>query len=87
MFYVYILRSKTYNRYYTGFTSNCEKRLEEHNSGKVRATKHFIPWEIVHTEEYENKSDAVAREKQIKSYRSSEAFKKLINKPERWQSG
>ena len=39
MFFVYILRSKKAERYYTGHTANIDKRLREHNSGKVRSTK------------------------------------------------
>lgn len=87
MFYVYILKSKTYNRYYIGHSSDWQKRLKEYNAGKVRSTKHYIPWEIVLIEKYTTKSEAFKREQQVKSYRSGVAFKKLINNSESWQSG
>ena len=80
MFFVYILRSKKSERYYTGHTSNIDKRLKEHNSGKVRSTKAYVPWEIIYSEKYESKSEAFQREMQIKKYKSGEAFKKLIEK-------
>jgi putative endonuclease len=80
MFFVYILRSKKFKKYYTGHTSNVDKRLKEHNSGKVRSTKAFVPWDIVYIEKYESKSEAFKRKMQIKKYKSGEAFKKLITK-------
>ncbi len=80
MFFVYILRSKKSERYYTGHTANIDKRLKEHNSGKVRSTKAYVPWEIVYSEKFELKSEAFQREMQIKKYKSGVAFKKLIEK-------
>ena len=46
MFYVYILKSIYYGKYYIGQTENIEKRMMEHNSGKVNFTSRFIPWEL-----------------------------------------
>ncbi|MGK9477120.1 GIY-YIG nuclease family protein [Melioribacter sp. OK-6-Me] len=80
MFYVYILRSEVTEKYYIGHTANYEKRLKDHNRGKVRSTKPFVPWKIVYLEEYNSKSEAFKREMQIKSYKSGEAFRRLINK-------
>ena len=89
MFYVYILKSdnKNYHRYYIGHTNNLQKRLNEHNSKRVRSTKAFVPWKVIYTETFETKSEAFRREQQIKSYKSGDAFKKLIENSERWQSG
>lgn len=66
MFYVYVLRSIKYNRFYTGSTDNLEKRLKEHNSGKTKSIKAFIPWEIIYKEEYLTREEAVMREKYLK---------------------
>ena len=76
---VYILKSLKHNRYYIGHSVNIEKRLFEHNLGKVRSTKAYRPWEIIYLEKKLNKKEAYAREMQIKSYKHGEAFKKLIN--------
>jgi putative endonuclease len=78
MYFVYIIKSINIHRYYIGSTENVEKRLSYHNSGKVRSTKAFRPWELVHTEPYDDRTDAVKREKQIKSYKGGMAFKKLL---------
>ncbi len=89
MFYVYILKNNTNIRcrYYIGHTKDIEKRVKEHNSKRVRSTKAFVPWKLVYTEIYNTKSEAFKREQQIKSYKSGEAFKKLIENKESWQSG
>ena len=41
-------------------------RLKSHNSGKVRPTKAFKPWIIVHTEMFESRIEARQREKYLK---------------------
>ena len=79
MYYVYILQSRKTGRYYTGYTNNLEKRLKAHNSGKTKSLIKHIPLEIIKTEEYKFYEDARKREKEIKKYKSGEAFKRLIN--------
>ncbi|MCZ7603993.1 MAG: GIY-YIG nuclease family protein [Melioribacteraceae bacterium] len=80
MYFVYILHSEKYSRYYIGHCKNCKSRLKDHNRGKVKSTKAYVPWNIVHTEQFETKSEAYQREMEIKSYKSGEAFKRLIQK-------
>ena len=89
MFYVYILKNNKiiWCRNYIVHTKDIEKRVKEHNSKRVRSTKAFVPWKVVYTETYNTKSEAFKREQQIKSYKSGEAFKKLIENSESWQSG
>ncbi len=66
MWFVYILYSSRIDRYYTGVTQDITWRLERHNMGWGRYTKRGIPWELKYTESYENKSDALKRERVIK---------------------
>jgi len=80
MYYVYILRSLKDNKYYTGYTNNLERRLQDHNRGKSESVKYRGPFALVHREEYSTKLEAIRREKQIKSYKGGEAFKRLLNK-------
>ncbi|MFN0257466.1 GIY-YIG nuclease family protein [Pedobacter ureilyticus] len=79
MFTVYILYSKQFNKVYIGYTSNLEQRLLSHN---VLATKgytiKFRPWEILHTELFETKSEALKREKQLKSAKGREFIRKQL---------
>lgn len=68
MFTVYILYSKLHNKHYTGFSSNFEARVNSHNLlGKKDWAVRYRPWKIIHTETFENKSDAMKREKWLKS--------------------
>lgn len=66
-FYTYVLQSKTDGKFYTGFTSDLEKRLNEHNSGKVNSTKRRIPFQLIYFEFCINIDDAIHREKYLKS--------------------
>ena len=78
MYYVYILESVKSGRHYVGSTSNLERRLTEHNEGKVKSTKRCRPWKIIYTEEFATKTEALKRERKIKSYKGGKAFKNLI---------
>ena len=66
MWYTYLLKNK-YGKWYTGATSDMQKRILEHNSGKTRTTKYGGPWKLIYCEICINKSDAFAREKYLKS--------------------
>lgn len=66
-YYVYLLKSRVDNKFYTGFTSDLEERLKEHNSGKVTSTKWRKPLEIVYYEFSLNIEDAIHREKYLKT--------------------
>lgn len=75
---VYILKSLKVRRYYVGVTSDTEERLIRHNQGRNSSTKPYRPWKVIYIEEFKFKSEALKRERQIKSYKGGEAFKKLI---------
>jgi|SRR3989344_6038186 len=79
MYFVYILKSKKDNGFYIGCTSNLQKRIEMHNSGKTQSLKHRRPLEIIYIEEYTDSSRAYQREKEIKSFKGGRAFQSLIN--------
>jgi putative endonuclease len=66
--YVYILQSQSHpNQIYTGRTADLKQRLAEHNSGKVRYTSKFTPWEIRTATAFKNKERAFAFERYLKS--------------------
>lgn len=66
-YYVYVLRSKKSGQWYTGFTADLRKRLNEHNSNINAYTKGRGPFELIYYEAYKHKTDARSREKQLKS--------------------
>ena len=65
-FYVYLIVSDE-GHHYTGHTPDLQRRLAEHNGGMSHATKHGRNWRIIHTETYLTRSDAMKREKWLKS--------------------
>jgi putative endonuclease len=68
-FFVYIVRCSD-GSYYTGVTSNLEKRIAEHNSGLIKGyTSKRLPLELVYSNRFNNVSDAIRSEKQIKGWR------------------
>ena len=68
MFTVYILFSPSSGKHYYGYTSDINKRLVEHNSGLSNFTSKYIPWELIYSESFSTRSEAMKREKFFKSY-------------------
>lgn len=72
MHYVYILRCAD-DTLYTGWTTDVEKRVAAHNSGKgAKYTRARLPVELVYTEEFDDKVEAQRREYAIKQLTRSE---------------
>ena len=64
--YLYILRCRD-NTLYTGITTDVEKRLEAHRSGKgAKYTRGRAPLELVYQESCGSHSNALKREAEIK---------------------
>lgn len=64
--YLYILRCKD-NTLYTGITTDVEKRLEAHRTGKgAKYTRGRGPLELMYRESCGSHSDALKREHQVK---------------------
>ena len=79
-YYVYILRSLKNKSFYIGYSADLKKRLLEHNSGKSRATKPFIPYELIFYEAFRNVDDAKNREKYLKSGYGRKSIQKMMNR-------
>lgn len=71
-FFVYILRNVE-GRFYIGQTSDPQLRLRRHNQGRVFSTKGRGPWNVIHTEAFETRSQAMAEESRLKSLKSRRA--------------
>jgi putative endonuclease len=67
MFYVYVLQSQKDNLFYTGYTNDLQKRLGQHNDGRVKATMNRVPLLLVYFEACLNQQDATHREKYLKT--------------------
>ena len=68
MFTVYALYSPSFNKIYIGYTSDIHNRFVSHNElGTNGHTLKYRPWVIAYTEEVLSKTEAIQREKQLKS--------------------
>lgn len=79
MRYVYVLISQKDNELYVGSTFNIDKRLAEHNSGIVPATKDRVPFKVIHYEVFTNKYDAYFRERWLKTGWGRRYLKKTLH--------
>ena len=77
--YVYVLRSLKDKYFYTGYTSNLENRVKEHNNGKVKSTRDRKPFELVYFEGSRNMNDALHREKYLKSTYGKRYIRNRLN--------
>lgn len=79
-YFVYILRCSD-GTLYTGYTNNLQKRVDTHNRGKgAKYTASRLPCELVYSECYYSKSDALVREYYIKHRMNRKEKLDLIEK-------
>jgi putative endonuclease len=79
-YFVYILESEIDGRLYKGQTSDIDKRIKEHNSGKTKSTRGYMPWKLVYFERFETREEAVLREKYFKTGSGREFLKEKLTK-------
>jgi len=79
MHFLYLLKSDNHCRTYVGISADVEKRLSEHNRGKVRSTKAYYPYSLIYKEDFLTKTDARKREIELKTNSSKKEmlFKSL----------
>ena len=77
MFHCYVLRSEKTGRHYAGSCKNLSERLRRHNAGDSKATKHGVPWLLVHSEAFGSRSEAAQRERYFKTGRGRDHLEKL----------
>ena len=76
---VYILFSKKLNKFYVGSSTDIDRRLTEHNSGKSKFTSRGMPWLLIYKEDYSTLTEAKKRELQIKKRKSRFYLQELIS--------
>jgi len=79
-FVVYILYSERFKKNYTGFTSSLIERFKSHNQLATKGyTLKFRPWVVIHVEFFYSKSEAMQREKYLKTGIGREFIQNLIH--------
>ena len=77
--FVYILKCRD-DTLYTGWTTDPERRLKTHNSGKgAKYTRARLPVQLMYTEMFSTKEEALKREAAVKRLSRAEKLK-LIEK-------
>jgi len=79
MFTVYALYSEAFDKIYIGYSSNVDERIKSHNELATKGwTIRYRPWKVIYTEKYSTKSEAMRREKQLKSAKGREFIRRII---------
>ena len=65
-FQVYILWSDSIKKFYVGSTSNLAGRFSQHNRGQSKFTLKVIPWSLLWSAQYVDRSEAIRVENKIK---------------------
>ena len=80
MFYAYVIQSiADPNYYYKGHCENLEARLKQYNSGMTKSIKHKLPFKIVHSAAFNQRLEAIAREKYWKTSAGRRYLQRIIN--------
>lgn len=80
MFFVYIIYSPALDQYYIGQTADLEDRLFRHRNSGSKSTKKANDWQLVYTEEFITRSEALIRENDIKKKKSRGYIEKLFKR-------
>ncbi len=78
MYFTYVLYSISADRLYVGQTNELAFRLWKHNSSQVRSTKAYAPWTLVHREVFPTRSEAMRRERELKSHQERDYIRQEI---------
>ena len=78
MYTVYIIYSDKIDKYYIGFSSDVSDRIKKYNRKSKGFSSLGRPWVILYTESFENKRDAMVREKQLKNWKNRDRLEALI---------
>lgn len=81
--FVYVIKSLTTGKIYIGQTKDLDKRLSRHNGELISKAGSYTklnkgPWVTVYKEEFTTRTEAIEREKELKSYRGREFIRSLI---------
>jgi len=79
-FYVYTIFSLKDKRFYTGFSTDLKRRLQEHAKGLSKSTKFRRPFLLIHYEYFINEIDAIARERFLKSGFGRDQLKQALKR-------
>ena len=78
MYSVYIIYSKSFDKYYIGYSADIQERLRKHNRKSKGFSSNGRPWTLVYAESFDDKKDAMDRETQLKKWKNRDRIESLI---------
>ncbi len=78
MYFVYVLRNH-HGRLYVGYTTDLERRVQQHQLGEGGWTRVYGPWELVHYESFDDRAAAMHRERSLKSGQGRAWLREQLN--------
>ena len=79
VYFLHILQCETTGRFYIGQTQDVPERLAYHNANYSKSLKNRGPWRLVYTEQYKTRSEAMLRERQLKSWKDRRMIERLLS--------
>ena len=84
LYYVYVMSNRTHVLY-IGVTNDINRRVAEHQEGRIAGFTHkYHLTRLVYFESFENVSDAIAREKQLKGWRRAKKIELIEALNPKW---
>ena len=77
--FVYIIQDEITGKFYIGSCLDLSKRIRRHQQNTGSITTKKGKWSMVCYRQLETLSEARALEKKVKSYKSGNAFRQIIN--------
>ena len=77
MFYVYIIQNEK-RELYKGYTEDLKRRIIEHNNGRTKTTRKSKQWKLIYSETYNERDEAIQREKYFKTSAGRRFLKKVL---------
>jgi putative endonuclease len=75
---VYVLHSPSTGLLYIGQTADLNRRLGQHRRRESFWTKRCKDWEVIYTELFESRGEAMLRERYLKTGKGKEGLKRLL---------
>ncbi len=72
VYYVYLLFSLKYGKFYIGQTNNLLERFEYHNTGRSEYTKNKGPWALLAFKRFATRGEAMREEIRLKKLKNKQ---------------
>jgi putative endonuclease len=78
LYCVYVLKSQKDGLLFVGFTTDLDRRTNEHNQGQSAATAPRRPFDLVYCEYHLSKADALRREAYFKTSAGKKTLRLML---------